>query len=210
MAEFRSTLYCVLLFALSIEIVEKASLSLSDPPLNTTPNQPVGSAQSALLSIRVSPLHPCHSYQLSAISQRNSVNEHQLCSKMLFYEEFIFFVFFLLTPLGILCYENVEKLIEETSPSFHSTHEASRRLGDNIPIPLLSVSLNADSKNYLARLLDSIDYPVRSIIVQIGNDDSTVRARIIGNATRILQSKPHLNVTITEGKNSVFELISCP
>jgi hypothetical protein len=112
-------------------------------------------------------------------------------------EYLIWITFFLLTPVGILCYKNVEKLNEKNYPRFHSTLE---RLGDQTPIPLLSVSLNADSKNYLARLLDSIDYPVRSIIVQIGNDNSTLRAEIIGNATGILRSKPHLNVTITEGK----------
>lgn len=106
----------------------------------------------------------------------------------------------MLTPLRIFCSENVEKLTEETTPRFHSTHETSRRLGDKTPIPLLSVSLNTDSKNYLARLLDSVDYPVRSIIVQIGNNNRTIREEIIGNATKILLSKPYLNVTITEGK----------
>jgi hypothetical protein len=120
---------------------------------------------------------------------------------MLLPGDIIWIIFFLLTPVGILCYENVEKLNEKNNLRFHSTHETPRRLGDQTPIPLVSVSLNADSRNYLARLLDSIDYPVRSIIVQIGNDNSTIRAEIICNATRILRSKAHLNVTITEGKH---------
>lgn len=76
-------------------------------------------------------------------------------------------------------------------------------MGDLIPIPLLSVSLNTDYKGYLPRLLDSIDYPVRSIIVQIGNEDRAIREEIISNVTKILLSKPHLNVTITEGKNTI-------
>jgi hypothetical protein len=129
---------------------------------------------------------------------------------MFFPQDLVWIIFSLLTPVSIFCYENVEKLNEKISQRCHSTHETSRRLGDQVPIPLLSVSLNADSRNYLARLLDSIDYPVRSIIVQIGNDNSTIRAEIIGNVTGILLSKPHLNVTITESKDSRFELILCP
>lgn len=137
-----------------------------------------------------------------------STGSRQLCSSMLLSEVFIWVIFLLLTPLRIFCHKNVEKLTEETQSRFHSTHETSRRLGNKIPIPLLSVSLTTDSKNYLARLLDSIDYPVRSIIVQIGNNNRTIREEIISNATKILLSKPYLNVTITEGKRYWMSIVA--
>ena len=35
-------------------------------------------------------------------------------------------------------------------------------------IPLMSVSMNADPKNYIARLIKSIDFPVKRVLVQIG------------------------------------------
>ena len=54
-------------------------------------------------------------------------------------------------------------------------------------IPLLSVSLTADPKRYLARLLNSIDVHIGRILVLIGNEDSAVldqlqaQAKGIGN-----------------------------
>lgn len=89
----------------------------------------------------------------------------------------------------------------------HSIHLADMRGRASVtPIPLLSVSLNADAKNYLPRLLLSIDYPVRSIIIQIGNSDESIREGMIQNAVNISQSMPHLNITISTGMNSPCRL----
>ena len=41
-------------------------------------------------------------------------------------------------------------------------------------VPVLSVSLNTDPKNYTSRLIRSIDYPVDKLFVQIGNADKNV------------------------------------
>ena len=42
-------------------------------------------------------------------------------------------------------------------------------------IPLMSVSMNVDPKNYVARLIKSIDFPVKRILVQIGAPDDEFR-----------------------------------
>ena len=47
--------------------------------------------------------------------------------------------------------------------SNHSIHIANHG-----QIPLLSVSMNVDPKNYIARLIKSIDIPVQRLLVQIG------------------------------------------
>eukprot|EP01038_Epipyxis_sp_PR26KG_P004874 gene4874-6830_t len=45
---------------------------------------------------------------------------------------------------------------------------------EQLSIPLLSVSLNFDAKHYISRLLQSIDYPIKKVIVQIGNRDQAI------------------------------------
>jgi hypothetical protein len=41
-----------------------------------------------------------------------------------------------------------------------------------VPIPLVTVSLNIDPNNYVARMIRSIDYPISKFIVQVGNVDA--------------------------------------
>ena len=52
-------------------------------------------------------------------------------------------------------------------------------------IPLLSVSLTADPKRYLARLLNSIDVHIGRILVLIGNEDSAVLDQLEAQAKGI-------------------------
>ena len=52
-------------------------------------------------------------------------------------------------------------------------------------IPLLSVSLTADPKRYLARLLNSIDTQIGRILVLIGNEDSAVLDQLDAQAKGI-------------------------
>ena len=42
------------------------------------------------------------------------------------------------------------------------------------PVPLISVSLHDDQRDYLPRLLRSIDYVVNRVIIQIGNEDAVL------------------------------------
>lgn len=46
--------------------------------------------------------------------------------------------------------------------------------GGDRTVPLISISINTDPKNYLSRLIRSIDYPVEYLHIQIGNTDTTV------------------------------------
>ena len=64
------------------------------------------------------------------------------------------------------------------------------------PVPLISVSLNVDSKNYLPRLLRSIDHPVDRVVVQVGNSESAVVADVRAKVINASISLPHLNVTL--------------
>lgn len=83
---------------------------------------------------------------------------------------------------------------------FHNNTSTIKKYVDQ-PVPLISVSLNTDPKNYLSRLLRSIDYPVNFIQIQIGNTDSKIVIEIlskereaqIGNAN-IMQ----LNFTVLD------------
>ena len=53
-------------------------------------------------------------------------------------------------------------------------------------VPILSVSLNADPKNYISRLIRSIDHDVQLFVLQIGNKDPEVVKNITINAEEIL------------------------
>jgi hypothetical protein len=71
-----------------------------------------------------------------------------------------------------------------------------------LSVPLLSVSMNADTYNYLPRLLCSIDYPIDKIIIQIGNSNSTLRQTIISSIKNILILKPLLQIDVSEKMNN--------
>jgi len=64
------------------------------------------------------------------------------------------------------------------------------------PVPLISVSINVDSKAYLPRLLRSIDHPVGRVVVQVGNSDPAVIADVRAKVANASVSLPHLNVTL--------------
>jgi hypothetical protein len=69
-------------------------------------------------------------------------------------------VYLLLTIGGI--FTSVSATLNKTF-SNHSIH-----IVNHGHIPLLSVSMNVDPKNYIARLIKSIDFPVQRLLVQIG------------------------------------------
>jgi hypothetical protein len=71
-----------------------------------------------------------------------------------------------------------------------------------LSVPLLSVSMNADTYNYLPRLLCSIDYPIDNIIIQIGNNNSTLRQTIINSIKNVLILKPRLQIDVSEIMNN--------
>jgi len=52
-----------------------------------------------------------------------------------------------------------------------SAAEDNKKAGQQSPIPLLSVSLNSDRFGYLTRLIMSIDYPVKQLLIQIGSSN---------------------------------------
>lgn len=54
------------------------------------------------------------------------------------------------------------------SANLNKTSNHSIHIVNHGHIPLLSVSMNVDPKNYIARLIKSIDFPVQRLIVQIG------------------------------------------
>ena len=64
-------------------------------------------------------------------------------------------------------------------------------------IPLLSVSLHEDQTDYLPRLLRSIDYDVNRIVIQIGNEDTTVLETIIRKVLYVSRDMPHLSISIS-------------
>ncbi len=60
----------------------------------------------------------------------------------------------------------------------------------NTPIPIISVSMNSDLRNYTVRLMKSIDFPVTQLSIQIGNSDlRTVESILAGiNAHKLENS----------------------
>lgn len=64
-------------------------------------------------------------------------------------------------------------------------------------VPLISVSLNVDGNNYLPRLLQSIDYPVDRVVIQVGNSDPKVIADIQRKVLNASLNLPHLKVNLS-------------
>ena len=66
------------------------------------------------------------------------------------------------------------------------------------PIPILSVALSMDPKDFLSRLLRNIDYPIQEIHVLVGNSNSTEVARILSKAKKTVEKHPlHLQGRVT-------------
>eukprot|EP01035_Chromulina_nebulosa_P023083 gene23083-29909_t len=57
--------------------------------------------------------------------------------------------------------------------------------------------MNVDPKNYIARLIKSIDFPVQRLIVQIGNKDHKVVRKIVKSIKEAM-SENALHVTSVE------------
>ena len=74
---------------------------------------------------------------------------------------------------------------------------ASRKGTRRNYVPLISVSLNVDTKNYLPRLLQSIDYPVEKVIIQVGNADPIVIADIQQKVATAALQLPNLHVNLS-------------
>jgi GT2 family glycosyltransferase len=68
---------------------------------------------------------------------------------------------------------------------------------DSKAIPLLSISLNDDSRNFLGRLIRSIDYPINEVYIQIGNEDPLIRADLVSKIQLAKLDKPNLNIKVT-------------
>ena len=78
-----------------------------------------------------------------------------------------------------------------------ASDSASRKGTRRNYVPLISVSLNVDAKNYLPRLLQSIDYPVGKVIIQVGNADPLVIADIQQKVANAALQWPHLHVNLS-------------
>lgn len=66
----------------------------------------------------------------------------------------------------------------------------------NRPVPFLSVSLNYDKDQYLVKLLDSIDYPIDNIYIQIGNIDRSITDQIVEEVAVKRRQSPNLNIHV--------------
>ncbi len=62
-------------------------------------------------------------------------------------------------------------------------------------VPIISVSMNNDPKNYTQRLLRSIDFPVGVVAVQIGSSDPEVVSAIIGSLNSTLHNNQNIRNT---------------
>ena len=69
--------------------------------------------------------------------------------------------------------------------------------GEINAIPLLSISLNDDSRNFLGRLIRSIDYPIDEVCIQIGNADPLIRTDLVSKIQVAKLDKPNLNIKMT-------------
>ena len=78
-----------------------------------------------------------------------------------------------------------------------ASDSASRKVTRRNYVPLISVSLNVDTKNYLPRLLQSIDYPVEKVIIQVGNADPIVIADIQQKVANAAVQWPNLHVNLS-------------
>lgn len=82
-------------------------------------------------------------------------------------------------------------------PPLHSDEGSIQRIR---PIPLLSVSLTTDSKQYLPRLLSSIDYPVSRINILIGNSDANIRESVMQSIKNASSHVSNLEITTMLGE----------
>lgn len=58
-------------------------------------------------------------------------------------------------------------------------HDAEHHGKHHLPIPLISVSMNTDVRNYTIRMIKSIDYPVNHLVIQVGNSDKSIVDKIV-------------------------------
>lgn len=74
-----------------------------------------------------------------------------------------------------------------------SVHKDEIHYNIVIPIPIISVSLNIDSNNYLIRMLQSIDYPTELVVIQIGNSNNTIITQLIDDINHILNELMYIH-----------------